>query len=82
VHQASAAFLASLAENQQHLQPTTDLPLPGLGRVRFYLIGGKGIKTAEAAEEDLGYYRHALSPVFQLAHNVIKAIRENTPAQR
>jgi hypothetical protein len=56
--------------------------LPAVGRVRFYLITSGRVLTAEAAEEDLGYNRAALSPVFHQAHEVIAAVREHSPSWR
>ncbi len=51
-------------------------PLPAQGRVRFYVRTFGGLVTAEADEDDLGYERHELSPVFRAGHAVISEIRE------
>lgn len=64
---------------QEHLgsfTPAAATPLPDVGRVRFYIRTFNGILTAEAAEDDLGYGRHELSPVFHAGHAVIGAVRE------
>lgn len=79
VRDASARFLADLAAASDRLEPTAAHPLPAPGQVRFYLLSANGIRTAEAAEEELGDGGHALSPVFYAAHAVIAAVRENTP---
>jgi hypothetical protein len=60
----------------------TTTPMPNVGRVRFYLRTVNGTLTSEAAEEDLGYERHELSPVFHAAHYVISAAREVSEANR
>lgn len=78
VRVASSAFLADLAAVAERLRPTTDFPLPTRGRVRFYLLNGNGVRTAEASEQDLGHHRHELSPIFHSAHAVIAAVRLNT----
>lgn len=82
VQKVSSEFLANVAGVSNRLTPTTDFPLPKRGRVRFYLLCGEGIRTAEASEQDLGHDRHVLSPIFHKAHEVITAVRENTPASR
>ncbi len=80
VQKASSEFLTNVAGVSTRLTPTTDFPLPKRGRVRFYLLSGEGIQTAEASEQDLGHNRHELSAIFHKAHKVIAAVRENTPA--
>jgi len=54
---------------------THEFPLPAVGRVRFYLVYPGRILTAEAAENDLGYKRHALWPLFHAGQDVITQIR-------
>ena len=43
-------------------------------RLVFDVTGG-GVTTAEAKEEDLGYGRHQLSPLFHKGHELISEIR-------
>lgn len=82
VRAVAARFLAAAAAVGDGLEPAGGAsPLPALGRVRFYLVGAGGVRTAEAAEQDLGYHRHPLSPLFHLGHEVIAAIREHTPGE-
>jgi hypothetical protein len=64
---ASEHFLAIMAE-------TTEYPLPGLGRTRFYVLTAAGIFTAEAGERDLGEGKNELSPLFHGGHRVITAL--------
>jgi hypothetical protein len=61
---------------------TKDTPLPGVGRVRFYLRTFGGTVSAEADEEDLGNTRHELSKLFHAAHATIAAIREASTSAR
>jgi len=58
---------------------TDTFPLPKQGYVRCYLVTRGGVYTFEAAEDDLGYERHPCAPLFHKGHELITAIRENTP---
>ncbi len=58
---------------------TDKFPLPKQGNVRCYLLTQEGVYTFEATEDDLGYERHPCSPLFHKGHELISAIRENTP---
>jgi hypothetical protein len=49
--------------------------------VRFYVRTFTGTFVGEADEQDLGYNRHALSPVFHAGHAVITAVREASESQ-
>ncbi len=64
---------------KDYLDPCTKAeahPLPGRGQTIFYILTiDKGVLTAQAKEDDLGYNRHALSPLFQKAQELITAIR-------
>ncbi|MGH8018926.1 MAG: hypothetical protein ACREIA_11640 [Opitutaceae bacterium] len=64
----SASFLRSMSKAE-----TT--PLPKKGFTRFYVVTPSGLLTAEAKEEDLGEGRHALSPLFHAAHELITEVR-------
>jgi hypothetical protein len=79
VRAASLEFLGMAASATNRLQISIEYPLPQRGHVRFYLLTCDAIWTAEAAEEDLGYNRHELSPLFHAGHAVITAVRENSP---
>jgi len=76
VRAAAEAFLAEAEAHRAHAAPAAATPQPGPGRVRFYLRTFGGTLTAEADEEDLGYHRHPLSPVFHAAQSLLTAIRE------
>jgi hypothetical protein len=54
---------------------TKDFPLPRPTFTRFYLLTGSGVLAAAAKEDDLGYQRHRLSPLFHKAHELISEIR-------
>jgi hypothetical protein len=57
-------------------------PLPGKGTTRFHLLGFDGVFTTEAQEEDFGYNRQALSPLFHKAHEVIGEARKVDEARQ
>ena len=76
VRAVSQRFLDEAEAHIAKFSPTTQHPLPAQGRVRFYVRTFSGLLTAEADEEDLGYERHELSPVFHMGHAVISELRE------
>lgn len=76
VRAASATFLAVADAHLADFTSVSGTPLPAVGRVRFYVRVGERLLTADTDEQDLGYNRHALSPVFHAGHAVITAVRE------
>ena len=75
VREAVEAFLQETEAHIAAFAPTASTPLPEIGRVRFYVRTFKGMLTGGATEEDLGYNRHSLSPVFHSGHAVVSALR-------
>jgi len=55
---------------------TESYPLPKKGATRFYILTYVGVFTAEVPEDELGYNRHTLSPLFHKAHDVIAEARK------
>jgi hypothetical protein len=76
VREASEELLRTADQHVDKFIPTKEYPLPKEGRVRFYVHTFDGILTADRNEEDLGYERDPLAPVFHAGHAVISAIRE------
>jgi len=76
VRMASEEFLRIAGDHVDKFTPTKEYPLPQQGRVRFYVHTRDGVLTADRDEQDLGYERDPLSPVFHAGHAVIGAIRE------
>jgi hypothetical protein len=76
VQQAVQAFIASAEEYHAELVPTSEFPLPDVGRVKFYLLTFSGVLTADADEDDLGDGGHDLSDLFYAGHNVIAQLRQ------
>jgi hypothetical protein len=79
VRSAATAFISAADSNIALFSPTTDHPLPDVGRVRFYARTFDGVLTAEGDEQDYGENRSPLSPLFHLGHSVIAAVREASP---
>ena len=50
-------------------------PLPAAGRVRFYLRTNGGLRTAEAAEDELKAGSHALSGLYTAGQAVLSEVR-------
>jgi hypothetical protein len=69
-------FFEQAELHRQAFTPASETPLPGVGRVRFYLRSFDGTLTAEADEQDLGEMRHPLSELFHAGHAVIAAVRQ------
>jgi hypothetical protein len=66
--EAGRTFLPALTE-------VTDPPLPEAGMTQFVGVTPAGLRSAVAVEDDLGNNRHALSPFFYAAQDVITQIR-------
>lgn len=76
--QVAAATRRLLGIVERHLgqmPPSADTGLPAVGRVALRALTYQGRHGAEAAEDDLGYQRHPLWPVFHAAHDVITELR-------
>lgn len=78
VRRTSEALLEAAPEFLSECQPTTEHPLPAGGNTRFHLLTFDGVFAAEAPEEDLGYNRHPLSPLFHLAYQLLAEIQPVT----
>jgi len=74
-------MVALAAKFQQKAIATKEFPPPKDGQTIFYLLTDAGVFTASAREQDLGEERHAWSPLFHAAHEVIGQYRliEQTP---
>ncbi len=75
LQRASRALLDAAPQFRNAFEATTKYPLPREAHVRFYLLTQDAALTSEAKEEELGGGAHALSPLFQKAHELITEIR-------
>ena len=76
VRVAAEGFLDAANHQLGEFVPANDYPPPSLGRVRFYVHTLDGLRTTDRDEQDLGYRRDSLWPVFHAGHAVISVIRE------
>jgi len=63
-----------------HLKPTASFPIPEPAHTVFYVLTDSGILEGGALENDLGYGRHPLSPLFHAGHEVISQLRLTSEA--
>lgn len=75
VAQATRAFVATAQQLVDQTERSDQFPPPALDRTRFQLLTVAGGRTVEAATDDLGDNRHALSPLFHAGQDVITQIR-------
>lgn len=75
VVRAAEALLAVLVSELDRLPPSSDQSPPEVGRTVIRALTYQGPRAYEAAEDDLGNGRDALSPVFRAAHDVITQLR-------
>ena len=75
VRQANAEFLDTANQYYQHLEPTESFPVPAEGQTLFYVLTDSGVLGGTGLEDDLGFGRHPLSPLFHAGHRVITELR-------
>ena len=75
VRQANAELLETANQYYQHLEPTEDFALPAEEQTRFYILTDSGVSSGAGREDDLGFGRHPLSPLFHAGHRVITQLR-------
>ena len=74
-NKAAKAFVARAKDFVPQMNVTAVYPLPMEGNVRFFVITTSGIFSVEAKENDLGYNKNPLSPLFHEGHKVITELR-------
>ena len=77
---ANASFINQANHSLEHLTPTGLFPIPQPAHTVFYVLTDSGILTGGALENDLGYGRHPLSPLFHAGHEVITQLRLSSEA--
>ncbi len=75
VRRANEAFLNQATHSLQHLERCETYQIPEPAHTVFYVLTDSGILTGGALENDLGYGRHPLSPLFHAGHKVISQLR-------
>lgn len=75
VRRANTAFLDQTNHSLGQLAPCERFPIPEMAHTIFYVLTDSGILTGGALEDDLGFGRHPLSPLFHAGHEVISQLR-------
>ena len=76
-------FLTTVESHRVALGPTNDPPLPGAGGVRFIARTFEGtLASPEIPTEQVGEGQHALSPVFDVAQELIAVVRQASDRPR
>lgn len=78
VREAAAAFLRMAAAQAGLMEAAPDHPLPSAGHVRFYVVTGAGLRTAEAREQALARGDHPLSDLYGAGQEVLTAVRRTS----
>jgi len=79
---AAQLLLRTAPRFLRELQGTRSYPLPPVAEVRFYFLTRDETSTANIKENELGSGRHALSPLFHVAHALISEIRSVVESQQ
>ncbi len=75
VRRAARALVSESDKHLPRMAGTKDFPYAEVGRIRFYVLTGGGVYTAEAGQEELAQGTHALSPLFRAGNEVITQLR-------
>jgi hypothetical protein len=75
VRKAAKAMVDTAKTLQPKMVSTSSYPLPKGGEVAFYVLTDAGVFTATAPEQALGQNRHALSPLFYAAQEIVTQYR-------
>jgi hypothetical protein len=76
VRKAARTFVALAAKALPRLTKTTDYPLPGADRVRFYVLTPQGIFTTETNRQALANPRSELGALFYAGQEVVAQMRQ------
>lgn len=76
VARAARSFLEVAGNFAEQMEEVELALLPARGEVRFHLVSGTGIVSAEALEDVIKEGEHPLLPLFDRGHALIAAIRE------
>ena len=79
VRKAGGELLTTANLFLESAAPASSTPPPAQGQTTFYFLTFDGIRAYTAPEEELGYQRDRLSPVFHAAHSVITELRLRAP---
>jgi hypothetical protein len=72
---AAHALLTAAKDYLVHFSPAKEFALPKNNMVNMFLLTNGGVLAAAELENNLGYYRSPISPLFHAAHALITQIR-------
>ena len=75
-------FVEAAEASLDSMPRASTAPLPSVGQVVLRALTYDGHHAVEASEDDLGYERHELSPLFFAGHEVITSLRRIDEARR
>ena len=76
VRRAAQNLLRTAEGSREQLAPTTQFPMPALGRVRFHVLTFAGALAGEGDGSEIGEGRHSLSALLFAGHGVITELRK------
>ena len=79
VRRKAMEFLNTAEQYLEEFQKTSEYPLPGPGRTKFYLMTFSGTFTGDFDENDLGEGHHKLSKLFYAGQDVLSDLQRRAP---
>ncbi len=79
VRRRAMHFLSTAEQYLEEFQKTSEYPLPGPGRTKFYLMTFSGTFTGDFDENALGEGHHKLSKLFYAGQDVLSDLRGKAP---
>src|SRR5262245_43410641 len=76
VRNASKAFVALAPKALPKMVKTTDFPLPGMDKVRFYVLTPQGVFTTETSRQTLANPKSELGALFYSGQEVVAQMRQ------
>jgi hypothetical protein len=76
VRKAAKAFVALAARVVPKMTKTTEFPLPGMDRVRFYVLTPEGVFTVETNRQALSNAKGELGALFYAGQKVVTEMRQ------
>ncbi len=77
--QVAKDVVAAVGEFTSRLQRVSTYPIPAQGRIRFFIITGQGIFSAETDEKSVAEPDNPLCPLFSLAQIAMRQILSASP---
>jgi hypothetical protein len=76
VRKAAKAFVALASKALPKMVKTTDYPLPGMDKIRFYALTPQGVFTTETSRQSMATPRSELGALFYQGQEVVAQMRQ------